>query len=151
MAKPANQQWDIDWPQSSNIGLYLEPLRLHSFGHAWTMQTPSSIWIYQTQHSTCPTYSECSRQCCHWFSPTDHSTSRLRALHWLSIEHRIQYKLAVLSFDARTATFPTLPPPTIITNYHPSRSLRSSNRHLCATLQICLPPWLPRSWPSDLE
>ena len=61
--------------------------------------------------------------------PTGHSNSRLQILHWLPIEYRIQYKLAVLTFNARTSTSPYYLS-SLINNYHPSRSLRSSNRHL---------------------
>ena len=61
--------------------------------------------------------------------PTGHCNSRLQILHWLPIEYRIQYKLAVLTFNARTSTSPYYLS-SLINNYHPSRSLRSSNRHL---------------------
>ena len=61
--------------------------------------------------------------------PTDHSNSRLQALHWLPIDYRIQYKLAVLTFNACTSSSPHYLS-SLINNYQPSRSLRSSNRHL---------------------
>jgi len=64
----------------------------------------------------------CSRPC-------DHSNFRLQALHWLPIEYRVQYKLAVLTFNARTSASPHYLS-SLINNYQPSRSLRSSNRHL---------------------
>ena len=54
---------------------------------------------------------------------TGHSNSRLQAAY------RIQYKLAVLTFNAHTSASPYYLSSLII-NYHPSRSLRSSNRHL---------------------
>ena len=62
--------------------------------------------IYQAQHSTCPTYPECSRQS--WFLP--HWSFQLKTLgfaleSWV-INYRIQYKLAVLTFDVRSSASP---------------------------------------------
>ena len=44
--------------------------------------------------------------------PTDNSNSRLQALHWLPIKYQIQYKLAVLTFNAALQ----LPPLPLLSN-----------------------------------
>ena len=60
---------------------------------------------------------------------TDHITPTLQSLHWLPIEYRVKYKLAVVTFKARTGTAPHYLC-SLINNYEPSRTLRSSDLQL---------------------
>ena len=60
---------------------------------------------------------------------TDHITPALKSLHWQPIEYRVQYKLAVVTFKARTGTAPQYLC-SLINDYRPSRSLRSSDLQL---------------------
>ena len=59
----------------------------------------------------------------------EHITPILIELHWLPIEFRIQFKLAVFAFRHFEGT---LPPylSSVLQTYHPSRSLRSSSEKL---------------------
>ena len=66
----------------------------------------------------------------------DHVSSTLRLLHWLPIEQRIIYKIAVLTFKTLQYHTPTylfdllsVPAPT-------SRNLRSSSQSLLTVLRI---------------
>ena len=79
-----------------------------------------------TQHArACPTYPECSRRSCHWFLP--HWSFQFETPGLALAPHRIPNILAVLV--PAHSTFPHYLS-SLINNYHPSRSLRSSNRHL---------------------
>ena len=53
----------------------------------------------------------------------------LRQLHWLPVCHRIDYKVALITFKTLTTTQPSYLSSLLIP-YTPSRSLRSSNQHL---------------------
>jgi len=59
----------------------------------------------------------------------DHITPILKELHWLPLEYRIQFKLAVLAYRHFDGT---LPPylSRVLSTYQPSRSLRSSSEKL---------------------
>ena len=59
----------------------------------------------------------------------DHITPILRELHWLPIEFRVQFKLAVLAFRHFEGTLPAYLSATLRT-YQPSRTLRSSGERL---------------------
>lgn len=57
---------------------------------------------------------------------TEHVRPVLQQLHWLPIRHRIEYKLATLAFKIRSTSEPAYLRPSV-TEYVPSRQLRSSN------------------------
>ena len=56
----------------------------------------------------------------------------LQKLHWLPIKHRINYKIACLSFSALYEGTPSYLRASL-TEYAPQRTLRSSNARLLAT------------------
>ena len=56
----------------------------------------------------------------------DHVTPLLKDLHWLPVHHRIQYKTALTAFDAVHGVAPVYLQ-DLVTEYTPSRPLRSSN------------------------
>ena len=58
-------------------------------------------------------------------------------LHWLPLEFRIQYKLAVLAFRHFEGTLPTNLSATLCT-YKPARSLRSSTERLLKSPHVNL-------------
>ena len=61
------------------------------------------------------------------------STDMLCHLHWLPVQYRIQFKLALLAFNARSNNAP-LYLSCLLHNYVPGRSLRSSQSNL-----LCVP------------
>ena len=67
----------------------------------------------------------------------EHITPILIELHWLPIDFRIQYKLAVLAFRHFEGT---LPPylSAVLCIYEPSRSLRSSSEKLLKIPRVSL-------------
>jgi len=58
-----------------------------------------------------------------------HCTDMLCHLHWLPVQCRIQFKLALLAFNARNNNAP-LYLSCLLHNYVPGRSLRSSQSNL---------------------
>ena len=64
----------------------------------------------------------------------DHITHLLLSLHWLPVELRIKYKIATLCFKCRNGTAPEYLN-VLLTDYTPSRPLRSNSQHL-----ISVPP-----------
>ena len=60
---------------------------------------------------------------------SDHITPILKDLHWLPVEYRIQYKLAVTCFKCLNQMAPSYLS-DLLTLYTPGRLLRSSNDHL---------------------
>ena len=67
----------------------------------------------------------------------DHITPVIHELHWLPLEFRIQYKLAVLAFRQFEGTLPTYLSATLCT-YEPARSLRSSTERLLKSPRVKL-------------
>ena len=67
----------------------------------------------------------------------DHITPVIYELHWLPLEFRIQYKLAVLAFRHFEGTLPTYLSATLCT-YKPARSLRSSAERLLKSPRVDL-------------
>ena len=67
----------------------------------------------------------------------DHITPVIYELHWLPLEFRIQYKLAVLAFRHFEGTLPTYLSATLRT-YEPARSLRSSTERLLKSPRVNL-------------
>ena len=68
----------------------------------------------------------------HRFRSSHHantSTSPLQQLHWLPIKSRVNFKIAVLAFKCRSNSAPPYLA-NLLTDYSPSRSLRSSDTHL---------------------
>ena len=59
----------------------------------------------------------------------DHITPILQDLHWLPIQQRIDYKIALLTFKALNGMAPSYIT-ELITQYKPSRTLRSSSQLL---------------------
>jgi len=59
----------------------------------------------------------------------DHITPALKDLHWLPIEQRITYKLCTLAYKIKTTNQPTYLRELLV-DYEPSRTLRSSAKHL---------------------
>jgi len=91
-----------------------------------------------------------------------HAEPLLRSLHWLPVEHRVNYKLAVLTFNVRLTATPAYLNCFISNRVTASRmSLRSSTLFLmavqrtntvCASLSfsVCVPVvW--NSIPSDIR
>ena len=58
----------------------------------------------------------------------DHITPVLRDLHWLPIAQRVDFKLATIVFKVRLLHQPTYLA-ALLTDYEPSRTLRSTNKH----------------------
>ena len=80
----------------------------------------------------------------HWNSLTtssaskfSHSTDMLCHLHWLPVQCRIQFKLALLAFNAGSNNAP-LYLSCLLHNYVPGRSLRSSQSNLLRVRRINL-------------
>ena len=67
----------------------------------------------------------------------DHITPVIYELHWLPLEFRIQYKLAVLAFRHFEGTLPTYLSATLCM-YEPARSLRSSTEILLKSPRVNL-------------
>jgi len=64
-----------------------------------------------------------------WKKRTDHMHPVLEQLHWLPVNYLIDYKVATLAFKVRSTGSPVYVI-TIITDYEPTRELRSSNQLL---------------------
>ena len=62
-------------------------------------------------------------------SKRDHVTPLLRQLHWLPITFRCNYKIAVLAYRFFDGSLP-LYLSSLLTQYRPSRNLRSSSENL---------------------
>ena len=60
---------------------------------------------------------------------TDHMHPVLEQLHWLPVSYRIDYKVATLAFKVRSTGNPVYLR-NIVTDYEPTRELRSSNQPL---------------------
>ena len=56
----------------------------------------------------------------------DHLTPILQELHWLPVQYRIDYKIALLTFKALNGMAPSYLA-ELLTRYIPSRKLRSSS------------------------
>ena len=63
---------------------------------------------------------------------TEHIRPVLKDLHWLPINYRIDYKLAILTYKIRATCSPAYLKP-FIRDYVPSRQLRSSSMQLIMT------------------
>ena len=75
--------------------------------------------LQQIQNNAARLVKKCSKR--------DHITPILKDLHWLPIKHRIEYKIATLSFQClNDASFP-LYLKNLVSPHIPSRNLRSSN------------------------
>jgi hypothetical protein len=59
----------------------------------------------------------------------EHITPALKELHWLPVEHRVTYKLATLTFTVKTTGQPAYLR-ELLPDYEPTRTLRSSSKHL---------------------
>ena len=57
---------------------------------------------------------------------SEHITPHLQSLHWLPVESRIKYKIAILAFGAITLTGPQYLS-DLVHSYTPARQLRSSS------------------------
>jgi hypothetical protein len=60
---------------------------------------------------------------------SDHTAAALTELHWLPVEHRVTYKLALLAFRIKTTNQPAYLRELLV-DYVPPRTLRSSSKHL---------------------
>jgi hypothetical protein len=60
-----------------------------------------------------------------------------RALHWLPVKQRVDYKVAVIAYKTRLTGMPSYIS-TLIKDYEPSRSLRSSDRLLLCSPRVKL-------------
>ena len=65
----------------------------------------------------------------------EHIRPVLQHLHWLPIRYRIEYKVATLAFKIRSTRNPEYLLASV-TEYEPSRQLRSSSMHLLNKLPI---------------
>ena len=73
----------------------------------------------------------------HLTSRYEHVTPLLIQLHWLSIEQRITFKIAVITFKALYGAAPSYIT-DLIKPYTPGRLLRSSNQFLLSTSKFNL-------------
>ena len=67
----------------------------------------------------------------------DHITTTRTNLHWLPVEHQINYKLLCLAYKALHGL---VPPPyltDLLKNYSPSRSLHSADHGLLSIPKAC--------------
>ena len=62
---------------------------------------------------------------------TEHIHPILKQLHWLPIEHRIEYKVALLTYKTRMTDHPGYLNHAVL-DYMPTRELRSSDLRLLA-------------------
>src|SRR5208282_2048899 len=63
------------------------------------------------------------------FRRSEHITSVLAKMHWLPIQYRIQFKLALLTFKVMTTQTPDYLT-ELVRRYEPTRQLRSCSRNL---------------------
>ena len=63
---------------------------------------------------------------------TSHITPVLRELHWLPVKARVEYKAAIISFNAFNETGPSYLK-QCISHYNPPRNLRSAHNSLATT------------------
>ena len=63
----------------------------------------------------------------------DHITPVLKDLHWLPVEHRINYKILLLAYKAQQCMAPSYLS-SLLSPYKPGRSLWSEGKHLLTTL-----------------
>ncbi len=59
----------------------------------------------------------------------EHITPALKELHWLPVELRVSYKIAILAFTVKTTGQPAYLR-ELLQDYEPARILRSSSKHL---------------------
>ena len=93
-----------------------------------TTATRCCIHVFnkRTETSACAEFAQTHRR---WPAPTEPHYTVLAELHWLPIQYRIQYKLALTAFKALT----TLQPQylhELIRPYEPGRRLRSCGKNL---------------------
>ena len=81
----------------------------------------------------------------HLTSRYEHITPLLIQLHWLPIEHRITFKIAVITFKALHGAAPNYIT-DLIKPYTPGRLLRSSNQLLLSTSKFNLKTYGGRSF-----
>ena len=62
----------------------------------------------------------------------DHITPVLKDLHWLPVEHRINYKILLLAYKAQHGVAPPYLS-SLLSPYKPERSLQSEGKHLLTT------------------
>ena len=65
----------------------------------------------------------------------DHITEVLFELHWLPVEHRIEYKILLLTFRALNGLAPTYIC-DLVTRYCPTRTLRSMDQCLLTPTSV---------------
>ena len=81
----------------------------------------------------------------HLTSRHEHITPLLIQLHWLPIEHRITFKIAVITFKALHGAAPSYIT-DLMKPYTPGRLLRSSNQLLLSTPKFNLKTYGGRSF-----
>ena len=72
----------------------------------------------------------------------EHITTTLKRLHWLPVKHRIDYKIAAMTFKARQTGEPAYLN-SLITAYTPARSLRFAAFNRLATPSVTSRPTVP--------
>ena len=77
--------------------------------------------LQRVQNSAARMVSRCSKR--------DHMRPILRELHWLPVQQRLQYKIALLTFKALNDMAPAYLSELLI-KYTPTRTLRSSSKNL---------------------
>ena len=77
--------------------------------------------LQRVQNSAARLVSRCKKR--------DHIKPILRELHWLPVQQRVEYKIALLTFKALNGMAPSYIS-ELISEYKPNRSLRSSSQHL---------------------
>ena len=86
-----------------------------------------------------------ARSCLHFTSRYEHVTPLVIQLHWLPIEQRITFKIAVITFKALHGAAPSYIT-DLIKPYTPGRLLRSSNQLLLSTSKFNLKTYGGRSF-----
>jgi len=87
-----------------------------------------NLWKFQvTQNALARAVCQAAR--------TSSATKLCRTLHWLPVKQRTDYKLTVLTYKARQSESPSYLA-SLISDYAPSHSLRSSGKLLLSTAHL---------------
>ena len=114
------------------------PLPAHSWTHVWT---PNSLLygVSSTNASRLQLVQNTLARVVTGSGRREHITPTLNRLHWLPVKHRIDYKIAAMTFKARQTGEPAYLN-ALITAYTPARSLRSAAFNRLATPSVTSRP-----------
>ena len=86
-------------------------------------------WIFSASVTTLP--EQCCAHCLLAAEIWPYNTS-IEDLHWLPVEHRINYKIPLLAYKTKRGMVPPCMW-SLLSPYKPGRSLRSEGKHLLTT------------------